>query len=209
VRALKPLLVFALWVGGFVLAVGALLEVFFVDVIIVGHDGMAPTMLAGEQVLLWRDAAPGFGDVTVCQHPRRPNELVFGRVVGRAGQKLGAFRGTLQINGESPDADMLGTVRYVVSNTGRREDVHLVEESLAGASHLSLWRSDMAIEIPETTVESGRLYLLGDNRAYRGFDSRSFGTVLEDTCRGVVFMRWRPADDGGAGFEHRPLQILD
>jgi signal peptidase I len=209
VRALKPLLVFALWVGGFALAVGALLKAFFVDVVVIGHDGMAPTMLAGEQVLLWRDAEPGFGDLTVCQHPRRPNELVFGRVLGRPGQTLTTFRGGLQINGEGPDADTLGEVRYIVSSTGRRDELRLVEESLAGSSHLALVQEDVGLEIPETTVEPGRLYLLGDNRAYRGFDSRTFGTVLASTCRGVAFMRWQPVDDGGAGFGHRRLQILD
>jgi signal peptidase I len=209
VRALKPLLVFALWVGAFVFAVGALLKVFFVDVIVVGHDGMAPTMLAGEQVLLWRDATPGFGDITVCAHPARPSELVFGRVVGRAGQTLKTTRGRLEINGDSPDADLQHVVRYVVSNTGRREDVRLVEEMLAGESHLALLPMDWALELRDTTVEEGRLYLLGDNRAYRGFDSRTFGTVLASSCLGTLFMRMKPADDGGAGFEHRALQILD
>jgi hypothetical protein len=41
------------------------------------------------------------------------------------------------------------------------------------------------------------VYLLGDNRRERSFDSREFGEVDPETCLGQVFMIWQPAPDRG------------
>src|SRR5262245_21548520 len=111
-RWLKPFLSFALWVLGFLSIVVAIMSLFFVDRYAVGHNAMAPTMLVGENVLAWREHGAEFGDVVVCPHPNGEGQFVIGRVVAREGAVVTADRGTLLINGETPERDVGETVTF-------------------------------------------------------------------------------------------------
>jgi signal peptidase I len=52
-------------------AIAGVLRAFFVTPVMISDDGMAPTLLAGETVLMWnsKGATPEFGDLLVCRHP--------------------------------------------------------------------------------------------------------------------------------------------
>ncbi|QQR91738.1 MAG: hypothetical protein IPJ88_08540 [Myxococcales bacterium] len=67
-----------LWIVGPAIVVLAVLRIFFVDLGIIGHNGMAPTLIAGDQVAVWRNAKLERGDVAMCLHPRKPGELWLG-----------------------------------------------------------------------------------------------------------------------------------
>ncbi|MBC7172693.1 MAG: hypothetical protein H5U40_09715, partial [Polyangiaceae bacterium] len=62
--------------------------------------------------------------------------------------------------------------------------------------------------IRETSVPDGRLYLLSDNRVHRGQDSRSFGTVDATSCRGTIFMRFRPTPESQVALGHAYFDIV-
>ena len=69
---MKEFAKFVLFVLGFVALVAGILRATKVDEIVVGDDRMAPTILAGERVFLWRGAIIDRGDVVVCANPTRP-----------------------------------------------------------------------------------------------------------------------------------------
>ncbi|MGB0679320.1 MAG: S26 family signal peptidase [Polyangiales bacterium] len=51
------------------------LRVFFIDMAVVGHHAMAPTILAGDEIVIWRTQEFTVGDVAVCRHPSRMDDL--------------------------------------------------------------------------------------------------------------------------------------
>jgi signal peptidase I len=209
VGVLKTMLSLAMWVAAIALTAGAVLKLFFVDVIVLGHDAMAPTIALGEQVFLWRDAEPKFADVVVCAHPRRPSELVVGRVLGRPGHLVRTTRGQLTVSGDSVEHDIVGRVDYSVTTAGRLAPVRHVVETAAGKHYDTFFPEDLTLEIRPTEVAEGRLYLLSDHRAYHGYDSRSFGTVDRATCRGTVFMLWKPTPQSAAALGHGYMRFID
>src|SRR4051812_34835095 len=73
-------------------AIAGVLKLFFVDVYTVPHNGMAPTIVAGDQVLVWRDANADLANIMLCEHPSKPNELVIGRALAFAGHTISADR---------------------------------------------------------------------------------------------------------------------
>jgi signal peptidase I len=80
-------------------AIAVVLKVFFVDILLVPHNGMAPTLLYGERVLLWRNAHVDMGDVVVCEHPARPEASVLGRAIAFAGHTVASDdRGSLLVD---------------------------------------------------------------------------------------------------------------
>ncbi len=206
---LKTLFSFAMWIVAIALTVGAVLKLFFVDVIVLGHDAMAPTITVGEQVFLWRGAKPELADIAVCANPARPAELVVGRVLGTPGQSVKTEpRRGLVINRDRVETDIEEETRYSVTTNGRVATVHRVVETFAGRDYTTFYPASLALEFRPVEVEPGRLFLLGDNRAFFGHDSRSFGTVDAATCRGTVFMRFRPTDASAATFAHGYFDLL-
>ncbi|MFI5307415.1 MAG: S26 family signal peptidase, partial [Polyangiales bacterium] len=67
---------------------GVLVRMAFVDVVSVRDNGMAPTLVYGDEVLVWKGAHVDMADVVVCQHPVRTGELVIGRAVAFAGHSI-------------------------------------------------------------------------------------------------------------------------
>ena len=65
--ALRKLLSLTTWA----LAIAGVLKLFFVDVIHVPHNGMAPTLVYGDLVLVWRNAKVDMADVVVCEGFKR------------------------------------------------------------------------------------------------------------------------------------------
>jgi signal peptidase I len=179
--------------GGLLLVTGIVLRVFFADLAEIGHDGMAPTLEAGDGIFMWRDPVADQGDVMICAHPRNAGEYVLGRVIATGGMTVSAPRGSLTIDGRIVDMDWQGTETFVDNLTGRRATMRRAAVELASHSHDIYMRDGASLTLSSTTVPSGKVYLLGDNRSYASRDSRAFGPVLASSCIGQVFMRWRPS----------------
>lgn len=175
------------------LVAGAVLYGFFVRLVELGHNAMAPTIIRGDSVLVWRTTELELGDVALCPHPREPGRFVVGRVVGRPGHMVGvdAFGG-LTINGQAPARNLHDPITFVDTETGRRDTMQWGDETILGHDYRIFFRDargrDRRARPREQRVEGG-VFLLSDNRTYRGEDSRSFGAVDPSTCIGRVFLR--------------------
>lgn len=171
------------------LIAGGVLYAFFVKVVEVGHNAMAPTMILGDRVLVWNSQDFGLGEVILCPHPQQPGRYVMGRVVGRPGQTVSMERGTLRINGQAPDTDVRGVVSFFDAETGRTERMRMALEDILDHDHRIFWREGSEPRMRRSHRVSGGLYIMNDNRTYVGEDSRTFGEVAPTTCVGRVFMR--------------------
>lgn len=191
-----------------VLVFGAIMRIFFVTPVNVGHNGMAPTMLAGEQVLMWKGSEGELGDIVVCAHPST-SEVVIGRIIATGGMEVSSDRGQLDVSGTVPDIDLMDEVSFYNTDAGRNEPMTLGIERLGNTEHQIFMRERAEFRVVDTTVPTGRIYILGDNRGDNTHDSRAFGPVDPTTCIGTLFMRWKAVDDGAADLGHGWLDILD
>jgi signal peptidase I len=194
------------WLAAILGIVLAVLRFRFVDVITVGHNGMAPTIVAGDQVGLWRGAKVETGDVALCAHPGEAGRYVLARVIARAGQRVDSFHGQLLVNGERVPRDGLGQRRFYDSVLRFTDRYSLSIERFGNNIHPIFENQRSPLALQNQAVRRG-LFMLGDNRGYRGEDSRTFGEVDETTCKGVAFIRLAPASkpvvaDPGDDLDH-------
>lgn len=180
------------WIGALLGIVLAVLRYQFVDVITVGHNGMAPTIVAGDQVALWRGDKIDMGDVALCAHPGQAGRYVLARVTGVAGDQIDSYRSQLLFNGHRIARNVLGERRFHDTVQNFTDRYVLSIEHLGNNSHPVFDNPRSPLELGNRTVRKG-VFLLSDNRGYRGEDSRTFGEVEPATCKGVVFIRLRPA----------------
>jgi signal peptidase I len=200
----------ALWLGALCLVVVGVLRLFFLDVVEVGHDGMAPTMIAGESVLMWRGVdEPEMGDILVCHHPTATGQMVLGRVVGKGGMTLRDVRGQLEIAGDVPDRDVLEEERFFDQTTNREDSYRRAIVKLGNTDHYVFERDRFTFRLRETRVDPDRVFLMGDNRAAAQLDSRTFGAVPVQSCLGRLFMRFRNAPTRSAELGHGWFDFLD
>jgi len=205
----KGLLKISLWVGGVLLVIGGVLRIFFITPISVGYDSMAPTFLAGEKVLLWRDGGIEMGDIVVCENPTSPGSMVFGRVMGKGGMTLSTGeRGRFEVEGTRVDVNWQDTMTFFDSDANIQVSVRRGIETVGNTEHEIFVREAAEFRLRETVVPAGKLFLLGDNRGTRNHDSRTFGAVDEASCIGTVFIRWNPVDRGD-DLSHGWLDFLD
>lgn len=194
-KVLKILAKLALWVGVPLGIIALILRLVWVEVAVVGHDGMMPTVAAGEQVFLWKTDTFEVGDIVICAHPNEPGGMVLGRIIGRGGMNISTERGNLQISGTRPVYDWKGQYEWgAVAGTRYRYRWGL--EELGNTTHYVQERAEGQgqLRIRNVSVATGKVYLLGDNRGARETDSRSFGQVDENTCLGTVFMHFQPVE---------------
>jgi signal peptidase I len=190
------------------LAVTVVLQIFFVNLAIVGHYGMAPTLQAGDQVVVWRGNELDIGDVAVCSNPRDPSDLVMGRVVAKGGMTLRSMRGQIEIEGTAPDVDWGGQMQFRDPIHDRVDTVQLGIEKLGNHEHPVMMRAGRDLVLREQTIPEGEVFLLGDNRHHSADDSRNFGTVRQASCLGTVFLRLLPSDSAPNDFDHGILDII-
>jgi signal peptidase I len=150
-----------------VVIVGLLLlaRTFVAEPMKIPSDSMAPTLRAGDQVLVdklaYRGAdLPARGDLVVFHEPRT-GDIVLKRVVAVAGDTVGIEDGTLVVNGRRPF------------------------EPYADQNSID------SVYFGPVKVEPGRFFVLGDNRA-NSLDSRVFGSVPADRLIGHVLTRFWP-----------------
>jgi signal peptidase I len=197
------------WIGGILLVAGLVLHFFFVDRVVIGHNAMAPTIFAGDQVLVWRNTTPDMGDLVMCQHPESPGQMVIGRVYAKPGMTVDTDRhGQIRIAGSTPDVDIYpGTIQVESAAAGRSDEMTWGMVKLGNTEHLFFQRRNSQLSIRPYQVTRG-IWLLGDNRSESGWDSRTFGEVDPATCRGEIFMRLVASDATPTEIDNGALDII-
>jgi len=205
---IKALLKLAIGMAVVVLVIAAVLRLFFVDVAVVGHEGMAPTLVAGDYVAIWRRAAVNVGDVLICQHPGEPTKHVMGRVVAKAGYTLKSDRfGQIVVGKNTIQRDFRGQRRFFDSTRNEMMTMHYGIAKFGYYENEFFIRKGRKPRFRPATVKKG-VFLLGDNYTSTGNDSRYFGEVDPESCVGQVFMRLWPAKDRGDDIRHMPLDLI-
>jgi len=174
---------------------------FFIDIAEVGHNGMAPTLVAGDVVLILRNADIDLGDVVICPNPIRKGEFATGRVIARTGSVVQTDRlGQLNIDEHSIFADWRGTIRFYNSPAKRYVSMKLGVARVANSEYQIFIEKKSRFRIRSTKVAKG-IYLLGDNRSNHPYDSRHFGEVEPATCVGQIILLLRPSPHRGPGIQ--------
>lgn len=189
-RALRSLLTLAFWLGASL----GVLKLLYVDVVRVPHNGMAPTLIYGDLVLVWRHAHVDMGDVVVCEHPARPEASVLGRAVAFGGHTVSTDgRDSLFVDDDRASIEWEGSLRFYDVTRQKLFDMRTGSiDYMRQNRHRFVVEADHPLQLTTYTVSHGA-YLLGDNRADPDDDSREFGEVDPARCKGQVFMRLRPA----------------
>jgi len=153
---------------------------------------IAPSLAGGDWILLWNLTRPKLGDLVVCPDPDDPTNVVMGRIAAEAQSEVIINGQEVTINGAAPDIEYNCTERmFSVTDPDSLQEVELYcdMESLGGNLHMRGYgTTKKALRKYKKKVESGRIFLLSDNRLHP-FDSRHFGTLDRHSCRERVFFR--------------------
>jgi signal peptidase I len=196
---------FLSWVGAAVIVIALLLKFIWFDMASVGHNGMAPTLIRGERVLINRRGEPALGSIAVCQHPTEDGWVV-GRVAATGGMTIDSYGSELRVDGEPIQFDRRGVTSFHNLDNDRKRSLAWGKEYFATSDHLIFMEDGGRHLVDETSVPEGKLYLLGDFRAYMGQDSRAYGVVDASTCRGTIVFRVTPAEGLDREIAHRYFQ---
>jgi signal peptidase I len=201
---LRGLLTLASWLVAIVLV----MKFFFVDVIEVPHNGMAPTLIKGDRVLVWRRAHVDMADIVVCQHPANPAASVLGRAIAFAGHTVSSDAGNLVVDDDRANIEWQRDLRFYDTTRDKLFSMRLGSINYVRQNqHAFMVEDGTNFELQPYQVEHG-VYLLGDNRADPADDSREFGEVDPATCRGQVFMRLTPAPRQDDDIHHGYLDVI-
>ncbi len=190
-------------------ALAFLLELFFVDIYKVPHNGMAPTLVYGDEVVVWRDATMDMGDVMLCEHPAAPGKTVLGRAIAFAGSTVSTDRfGSIYVDSSRSTTEPLGTQRFYDVTRSRMYTMDYGSLQYAHLHTHEFYReSGMPFVITPYQVNRGA-FLLGDNRSDSDDDSREFGEVDPNHCLGQVILRLRPAPSNGDDISHFYFSLI-
>lgn len=156
---------------------------FFFGSIQVSDEGMAPTLRAGQQVLIsrlpYRLTSPQRGDIVAVSSRVEPSRVELYRVIGLPGDTLDVRGAQVTLNGlplREP---------YLLEG---RERLNL------GATTVGRYR-----------LGEGDYFLLNDNRANLS-DSRSFGAFSRDQIVGRAWLIYWPPQNIAAVVHARPAR---
>jgi signal peptidase I len=144
-------------------------KAFAMEPMRIASDSMAPTLVAGEQVLIdklrYRSAAPRPGELAAFE-AAGSGEVMLKRIVAVGGDSVAIEDGALVVDGS------------------RRTEPYVDSDQVD------------SVYFGPVTVPSDTVFVLGDNRA-NSIDSRDFGAVPVDRLIGPVVTRmWPPRSWG-------------
>lgn len=156
---------------------------------------VAPTLGAGDWLILWRGTAPGFGDLVLCPDPENPGQVFIGRIAAEGGDVLKVdATGAMTVNNARVRSERSCEERQVVvenPRTGDEVELRCDVEKLGGVYHQRALvpASDPLPPAPlKREVERGSVFLISDNRAFP-FDSRDFGSLPSAACAETIVFR--------------------
>ncbi len=166
---------------GLLVALALGLRIWVIEPVRVLTSSMAPTLLAGDVVLVLKTSRPAPGAIVSFLEPGDAARRHLKRVVATEGQEVELSQGQLYVNGVSVAVDGIReTVDWQDSDCGDHRTTGAVER-LGRAT----WRVLEGGSHPRERVAPGGVWLLGDNRGASS-DSRHWGPVAESSLRGVV-----------------------
>jgi len=196
------------WLGAVLIVIALVLKAVWFDVALVEHNGMAPTLLRGERVLINRRASPVLGSIAVCRHPTEP-AFVVGRVVAEGGMTVDSFGPSLKLNGEPVPFEARGSTEFFSADDQKTHALLFGNETIGTHTHAVFAEEGRRIRVRKTEVPATKLYLLGDFRASRGQDSRAFGVVDAEDCRGTIMFRLTPSKSPEPALAHGYFEPID
>jgi signal peptidase I len=199
---------FLSWVGAVLIVIALVLKAVWFDMALIEHNGMAPTLVRGERVLINRRAAPELGSIAVCRHPTEP-ALVVGRVAATGGTTIDSLGPKLRIDGEPVPFERRGTADFFSADDQTTHSLVFGDETIGAVTHRVFAEERGRVRVRRTEVPPGKLYLLGDSRASRGQDSRAFGVVDADGCRGTIVFRLTPSEGLVPELAHGYFEPID
>ena len=189
--------------------VGIILSSTVVERYVVQDNGMAPTIVYGDEVLVWKGAGVDRGDPVVCPSPRENGAYVVGRATAWPGETISTdHNGVMYIAGEAMGTEWRGTMEFY--DVTRKKQFTMEHGYFQFSPRLTrplMMESGRRFSLPEYTVDKG-IYLLGDNRSDTQHDSRYFGEIDPASCIGQVFLRWKPAPPTGDDIDHGYLDWI-
>jgi signal peptidase I len=182
-----------IWILVIIAAICTLLYLFVFDTWTVpGSDklfaaSVLPAMKPEDVVLLRRGSTPGYGELARCINPTSPGTFVVGRVFGTAGDRvevsdfavitsgksLAARHGCPEVIVSHPVTEILVNMTCHVAETGAWSFEYLTAPDISSGTFSGI-------------VETGKLYLVSDNRLMHQ-DSRDYGLVDASTCQHIVY----------------------
>jgi signal peptidase I len=194
-------------------AIGLALHLLFFDVWRVPTDdplltaSVAPTLGAGDLVVIKRHAWIERGELLRCADPDVPGRFVIARAIGRSGEHVELVDEVVNIDGtRTPSPRACDSPDVTVYDPRINDDVALscsTEEY--GDRPFGVLRERQHPErLTRATVEATRWFLISDNRHVH-LDSRDFGQINASTCQHVVF---RIVSAAGFGDSERRLTII-
>lgn len=156
-------------------------------------SSMAPTLLAGDVVLVWRPGTAQAGDVVLMEEPSSEGLRHVKRMVAGQGQVVELSQGQLYVDGQRlGEADPTGgVVRWLDRDCGVHESQPVLES--VGSRQWSILPGG---EHGRETIPGDHVWLLGDHRGASS-DSRHWGPVERTWLRGrVLGVIWSRAPCG-------------
>jgi signal peptidase I len=150
---------------------------------------LAPTLRAGDWIILWRLTPPGFGDLAMCDDPDNPGYKVIGRIAGEGNDQIRVKAADITINKKKQATESAcnpSRVEVADPTSGASVQLTCSIEAMGGVKHMRL-NSKKTSDF-STEVEPGFLFLLSDNRDMP-YDSRNYGNLDKDTCKESVVFR--------------------
>lgn len=191
-RLNKELLKFVLFTIVLIAIVGGVLRGFFVTPVRITNDGMAPTLVAGEQGYMWRGGEPTIGSIAVC--PDGSGNTVVGRVVVVGPGTLAIDGRGMIRSGRVEQRDLKEVETFQNQDTNHQEQVRRVRVSYAERSH-DVYEPERGLrDLREIEVPEDRIFLLGDHRGNRQNGGRGYAPIVPSSCLGTIFMRGEPSD---------------
>jgi len=210
----RKFLRFIIWTVIIVGTLAGLARAFLVRTWVVPGDdpdflaSVAPTLEAGDVVLLWRLTTPKFGDLALCEDPETEGATVMGRLLAEGGDSITIRGDSIDLNGERSGSETACDPFFVLDPATDQEiEIQCSIETLGGHKH-PMGRTSGKKKVPppvQEVLQSDEAYLVSDNRLYP-YDSRVFGPVIRETCRESVI--FRIVGGGGWGDAKRRLTGL-
>ncbi len=209
-RTLQGLVRLTITLGVIAVVLGMIAQEFFVDVLVITHNGMAPTVVAGDEIAVWRGANVDMADVVVCEHPSHEGELVMGRAVVFAGHTIQSdHNGSIYVDGDRTLTEPLAPVAFYDTTRKKLFDMgHGVINYGLNHDHEYFIERGTTLDLPSHTVAQG-VFLLGDNRSAPQYDSRAFGDVRPETCIGQAFARIKSAPSNDDDLDRAPIGWIE
>jgi signal peptidase I len=200
----KKLLSFIFWVAGTMAVIVLALRLTIMNVWTIPDDNvldssMRPSLSAGDVVVLLTVGQRGFGDLVQCTDPEDAQRFVVGRIVGLGGDKVEIANPVVTVNGthyNRMDSCTQNVITVPDPRSGAPVQAGCNRIDMAGGWHYRANAGSKTESPSSHLVGPGLVYLLSDDRTFHD-DSRDFGAIPAESCKGLIFFRlW-----GKGGFD--------